>query len=365
MSRLLQAALPLQRAQAFAKRFGLRRPVLMAPMAGASPVSLAVAVARAGGMGAVGALLHTPSAIGRWVAEYREQTTGPLQINLWVPDPTPKRDAEHESKLRLFLADFGPAVSETAGDATPPDFDAQFDAAVVAQPAVLSTIMGLLTPAQVQRLHAAGVAWFATVTTPAEARQAQAAGADVVVAQGSEAGGHRGSFSADDGAVKATGLFGLLPQVVDAVRIPVVATGGIADGRGVAAALMLGASAVQVGTALLGSPQAAISPAWAAALPHLGPGDTALTRAFSGRWGRAIQNHYVRCAAEPSAPAPAPYPVQRGLTASMRAQAEREGDLRTMQAWAGQAAALARTGESADAFVRRVWLQARKLLNTA
>ncbi len=353
---------PLDRSQAFAHRFGLGLPLLMAPMAGASPVALAAAVANAGGMGAAGALLLEPADIARWVSDFRLQTPGPLQLNLWVPDPTPVRDARHEAALRQFLAGFGPQVPAAAGDAAPPDFDAQCLAVLQARPAAVSTIMGLLPAAWVQRFRAAGVAWFATVTTPAEARLAEAAGADVVVAQGAEAGGHRGCFDASRGRDDAVGLFALLPQVVDAVRVPVVAAGAVADGRGVAAALMLGASAVQVGTALLTSPEAGISAAWAQALPGLAATDTRLTQAFSGRWARAIGNAYVRAAAAADAPAPAPYPVQRGLTAAMRREAEQAGDLQRLQAWAGQAAVLCSPGEPAAVWVQRVWGEARGLL---
>jgi len=157
------------------------------------------------------------------------------------------------------------------------------------------------------------------------------------------------------------GLFSLLPTVVDAVKVPVVATGGIADGRGVAAALLLGASAVQVGTSFLRCPEAKIAKAWADAIGRTAPEDTMVTRAFSGRPGRSLATAYVRAAAAPTAPPPAPYPVQRGLTQAMRDAAAKENDIERIQAWAGQSASLAKT-DPAGEVVRRLWEEVQALL---
>jgi nitronate monooxygenase len=351
----------LDRTAAFCARFGVRVPILLAPMAGSCPPSLAIAVANAGGMGGAGALLMQPPEILDWAAAVRAGTDGPFQLNLWIPDPPPQRDAAHEARVRAFLARWGPEVPPEAGDATPPDFAAQCEALLEARPPVVSSIMGLYPPEFVRRLKEAGIAWFATVTTVAEARAAEAAGADVIVAQGAEAGGHRGAF--DQGAAERAlvGLFALLPAVVDAVRLPVVATGGVADARGVAAALALGASAAQIGTGFLRCPEAGLHPAWADALARTAPEGTAVSRVFSGRAGRSVATAYVRAATAPDAPAPAPYPVQRGLTAPMRRAAERAGDAERMQMWAGQSAALARA-EPAGEVVRRVWEGARAML---
>lgn len=351
----------LDRAAAFSSRFGLRVPILLAPMAGASPPSLSIAVVKSGGLGACGALLMHPDEIRAWADEVRSEAGGAFNLNLWVPDPPPRRDTRHEGRVRAFLDQWGPAVPPEAAEAPLQDFGAQCEALLDASPPVVSSVMGLFSPAFVSRVNEQGATWFAVVTTVAEARTAEAAGADVIVAQGAEAGGHRGCFDADDAERRLVGLFSLLPAVVDAVRVPVVATGGIADARGVAAALLLGASAVQVGTAFLRCPEAKIHPVWAEALSRTAPEDTLVTRAFSGRAGRGIATAYARAAAEPSAPVPAPYPIQRGLTAAMRAEAQKAGDLDRMQAWAGQSAALGRTEPAAD-LVHHLWEGARALL---
>ncbi|MCC8536097.1 NAD(P)H-dependent flavin oxidoreductase [Xanthomonas axonopodis pv. poinsettiicola] len=346
---------------AFQQRFALRLPILLSPMAGACPVPLSAAVANAGGMGAMGAVLSQPQDIVAWMAAFREVSAGPAQVNLWIPDPAPARDAKAEARGRAFLAQWGPSVPESAGDAAPADFDAQFEALLAARPTVASSIMGVFRPDQVARLKASGIAWFACATTLQEARAAQDAGADAVVAQGAEAGGHRGAFDAGQAERQMTGLFALLPRLVDHLDVPVIAAGGIADARGIAAALLLGASAVQIGTGLLRTPEAALPDAWADALVTSEPEQTQPTRAFSGRLGRALATPYVQAASAADAPPPAPYPVQRALTAPMRQAAARDNRLDAMQAWAGQSAWMAPAQPAGD-LVTQWWERAQALL---
>jgi nitronate monooxygenase len=351
----------LARAAAFCEQFNIRAPILMAPMASACPPSLAIAIANAGGLGGCGALMLQPQAIRQWAADVRAGTNGGFQFNLWIPDPPPKRDAAAEAAMRDFLANWGPPVPPEAGNLVLPDFQAQCDALLEASPAVVSSIMGLYPDRFVARMKDKGIKWFATVTTISEAKEAERAGADAVIAQGMEAGGHRSTFDVSQAETRLVGLFSLIPGVADAVSIPVVATGGIADGRAVAAALMLGASAVQIGTAFLRCPEAKIPSAWADAIGKAAPEDTIITRTLTGRPARSIATDYVRAAMAPTAPPPAPYPVQRGLTQPMREAAAKANNLAAMQAWAGQSARLARA-EPAGEVVQRLWQETQALL---
>jgi len=221
--------------------------------------------------------------------------------------------------------------------------------------------MGVYPKAFVAEMKALGILWFATATTITEAREGEQAGADAIIAQGMEAGGHRGAFRADEAERRLVGLMSLVPQVVDAVSVPVIATGGVADARGIAAALVLGASAVMIGTGFLRCPEAKMHPAYAERLASTEAHETMITRAFSGRPGRSVATAYVRAAGAPYVPVAAPYPVQRGLTRAMRENAVKVGDSERMQLWAGQSAKLAQA-RPAGVLCQQLWDDARRML---
>jgi nitronate monooxygenase len=303
-----------------------------------------------------------PDEIRAWSADFRAGSQGDFQINLWIPEAPPLRDFELEKRQREFLETWGPPISPEAGDAMLPDFEAQCQTMLTLAPKVISSIMGLYAPVFVSEMKARGILWFANATTVAEAKAAEEAGADAIVAQGMEAGGHRGAFHADEAERQMVGLVALLPQVVDAVKVPVIAAGGIADARAIAAALILGASAVQIGTGFLRSPEAKIPPAYADRLARTEAHETMITCAFSGRPGRSAATAYVRAANAPSAPRPAPYPVQRGLTRAMREAAQKAGDADRMQLWAGQAAKLA-SNQPAAIICQELWEGASRLIS--
>ncbi len=336
----------------------LSPPVLLAPMAsGATTPALVAAVSDAGGLGCLGCAMHAPEAIGRDAAEIRRLTDRPFAMNLFVLEefqpPDPAVVAAAWALLQPIRAKLGLATDVPPPTNFGPSFAAQFEALVAARPPIASFHFGILNQGHVDALHAAEIVVIGTATSVAEARAWQALGVEAICAQGSEAGGHRGTFLHDDYQAVMTGTMALVPQIVDAVQpLPVIAAGGIMDGRGIAAARALGAVAAQLGTAFLRATECGVSRVWKDALGRAGDGDTRVSRIYSGRHARGLDTEFRR-ALEPFADTLPPYPVQSTLTAEIRATANRLGNAEYISPWAGQAVALGRE-ESAAAIMARL-----------
>ncbi len=326
---------------ALMERLNLSLPIVQGPMTGSDSPALAAAVSAGGGLGSLGCGMRSPAAMVDAAAAVRAHTDQPFAMNLFVqttPSPTPAEVTQALERLRPLYAHFGaePAVPAQWCE----DFATQFDTLIALRPAVASFTFGILTAAQVRRLHAAGCQVWGTATTAAEALAWQAVGADAVIASGCEAGGHRGTFLAD----YASSMVSTLPLVRDCVLqlpIPVIAAGGIMDGAGIAAALALGAQAVQMGTAFLVCPESGINTAYRSALAQAVATDTVTTRTISGRPARGIRNAMISALEADEAAIPA-YPVQNELTGALRKLAAAQGDAQYLSLWAGQGVAQAR-----------------------
>jgi nitronate monooxygenase len=332
----------------------LEHPIVQAPMGGgASTPALAAAVSEAGGLGFLAAGYLAPDALRRDIEAVRALTRQPFGVNLFAPpQPVPDRAAV-ERYARALAEDY--EVGEPRHD----DDGWEEKLALLAElrVSVVSVTFGCPERAVVERLQRAGAAVWITVTTPDEARIAEAAGADALLVQGVEAGGHRATF--DDSAPNDLGLLAALQLVASASALPLVATGGIATGRGVAAVLAAGAAAAQLGTAFMLAPEAATADAHRQAVAD--DGETALTRAFTGRTARGIVNRFQR---EHSAEAPLGYPDVHHVTAPLRRAAREHGDGDGFHLWAGQAHALAEPVPAGE-LVRRLAADARAALRQA
>ncbi|MBA4012053.1 MAG: nitronate monooxygenase [Phenylobacterium sp.] len=337
---------------------GLAIPILQAPMVGASPFEMAMAVSRAGGMGSLAAGALAPDQIEPEVERMRAATDAPFGVNLLMaPRAEPDGAVVEAALARLapWYADLGEALPGHPNSFAP-DFEAQLAALTRAAPPLASFTFGILRPDHVESLHRAGTLVVGTATTVAEARAWAEVGADGICAQGYEAGGHRGHFLAEPEA-SLVGTLPLTSLILEAVDLPVIAAGGIMNGRGVAAALALGASAVQMGTAFLLSDQTGVSAPWKRAIEAADDEATRLTRAFTGRYARGIENRFMRELRAEQDEVPA-YPVQNRLTQPLRAAAAKAGDPEMISLWAGQGVRLARSGDAGD-LVRLWWSEAR------
>lgn len=302
----------------FTGQLEIAYPIVQGPMNGASPPALTAAVSNAGGLGSCAAALLSPERILEEVRKIRAMTDKPFNVNLFIlgePNPDPADIAQAQTRLAPFHAalDLPPAPAPLIFCE---DFRLQLEALLQAAPPVVSFTFGLLDREQVSRFKRAGCFVIGTATTVAEAVAWEYAGADFICAQGAESGGHRATFIGDV-EQSCIGLIALVPQIAAAVAIPVIAAGGIMDGRGIASVMVLGAQAAQLGRAFLSCPECPIPVAWKAELLAACDNSTRLTRSFSGRYARGIVNEFME-EMRPHESAVPCYPIQNALTAPLR-----------------------------------------------
>ncbi|EIM02762.1 MULTISPECIES: NAD(P)H-dependent flavin oxidoreductase [Rhodanobacter] len=337
----------------FASRLGIEHPLIQAPMSGSTPPALVAAVSNAGALGSLGAGYLEPQAILDQAAQIRALGEQPYAIGLFVLPDEFEADMAAVAKaceqLDALMVREGLDVRTSVPPRWAPLFSEQFAALCEARPAAAIFTFGVIAPAQLRELHRRGICVIGTATTVAEARAWAGAGADAVCMQGAEAGGHRGTFlhEAEDAMI---GLFALLPLAVRAIDIPVIAAGGIMDGRGMLAAEVLGAAASQLGTAFLTCPECSAAEAWKQDLPQVEEHRVTTIRGFSGRAARGLRNRFVE--AMPEAAQGLPYPVLNALTAPLRRAAAAAGRGDLLSEWCGQAAALVRPQPAAELVAR-------------
>ncbi|OOG64984.1 2-nitropropane dioxygenase [Rhodanobacter sp. B04] len=339
----------------FASRLGIEHPLIQAPMSGSTPPALVAAVSDAGGLGSLGAGYLEPQGILEQAAQVCALGDRPYAINLFVLPDEFEADmaavAEARAQLDALMVREGLDVRTHLPARWAPRFSEQFAALCEARPAAASFAFGVISPAQLRELRQRDIYVIGTATTVAEARAWAEAGADAVCVQGAEAGGHRGTFlhAAEDAMI---GLFALLPLTVRALAgsIPVIAAGGIMDGRGMLAAEILGAAASQLGTAFLTCPESSAAEAWKQDLPRVEEHQVTTIRGFSGRAARGLRNRFVE--AMPDAVQGLPYPVLNALTAPLRRAAAAAGRGDLLSEWCGQAAGLVRPQPAAELVAR-------------
>jgi nitronate monooxygenase len=323
---------------ALERALGIRWPIVQAPMAGVQGSALAAAVSNAGGLGSLPAALSSPEALRHELTALRASTENPFNLNFFChvpPVPDPEREARWLGALAPYFEEFGIDPNQIGPGPTRLPFDAEA-AGVVEEfrPAVVSFHFGLPAEALLARVRRTGARILASATTLEEASWLEARGVDAIIAQGLEAGGHRGSFLSEDASAQL-GTFALVPQLASAVKVPIIAAGGIADARGVAAALALGASGVQVGTSYLLCAEANTSAVHRAALASPAARVTAVTNLFSGRPARGIVNRLMR-ELGPMSPAAPAFPLATRALAPLRALAESRNNGDFSPLWAGQ-----------------------------
>lgn len=341
--------------------FGIRYPLVQAGMAGgATTPRLVAAVSEAGGLGTLGAGYMQPRAIRDVVREIRSLTDAPFAINLFVPEPFEESHSPAEAGEPLASYRRELSLDEPGGFSSYAlSFEEQLAVVLEEQVPVFSFTFGIPTADQLSGLRGVGTITCGTATTVREAAELERRGVDAVCAQGYEAGGHRGTFTGS--AYEAmVGTFALAPQVADAVSVPVLAAGGVMDGRGLAAALALGTDGAQMGTAFLACPESGAHAAYKEALLAATEEDTTITRAFSGKPARGLRNRFTEEMAAHEAGLP-DYPVQNAYTRDLRAAAAERGDTGLMSLWSGQGARLVRSVPAGE-LVERTVAEAERIL---
>jgi nitronate monooxygenase len=323
--------------------FGIEHPIVLAPMGGAMDWEMTAAVAEAGGLGSLPCMMYTAERVRDEVGRFRARTKAPISLAFFthrhVP-PDNAREAAWRDRLKAYYKEFGLDPNASAPAPARAPFNEETCALVEElKPEVASFHFGLPDPALLKRVKAAGCKVISSATTVAEARWLEERGVDAVIAQGAEAGGHRGVFLSDDISTQV-GTFALVPQVVDAVKVPVIAAGGVTDARGIAAVFALGAAGAELGTAYLHCPESKISAPHRAALKSAQDNSTTLTNVMSGRPARGIINRLMR-EQGPISDVPA-FPYAANAIAPLRAEAEKKGSGDFSPLWSGQAAALGR-----------------------
>jgi len=337
------------------QRLNLQHPIMQAPMAGGGDTpDLVAAVSNAGGIGFIGAAYSTPQQILELGRTVRQKTSRPFGLNLFAPLPAPSPVADmHAAVTRVapFFAELG-LPAPTAPQLPQANFAEQLAAGLETSASAFSFTFGILPAEALKAIKQRGLFLIGTATTVDEAVALEHSGVDAVVAQGSEAGGHRGTFLGDFSA-SLIGTISLVPQIVDAVRVPVIASGGIVDGRGIAAALALGASAVQLGTAFLTCHESGVAEAYKESILTAGEDETRVTRAFSGRPARGIVNRFLReVESGETADTILPFPLQNVLTRPLRSAASQRNRAEYLSLWAGQGLRLARRQSAAELIAR-------------
>jgi len=343
--------------------FGIDLPILQAPMAGTSTPEMAVAVSEAGGLGALACAQLSVEQTRKDLATIRQGTRHPVNVNFFChtpPVPEPARIAAWRKLLAPYYRELGLDPDAPIPETNRVPFDDAFCALMEETwPEVVSFHFGLPSPALLDRVRATGAKIISSATTVAEARWLEERGVDAIIAMGVEAGGHRGNFLSDDMG-RQVGTFALVPQIVDAVKVPVIAAGGIADARGIVAAFALGASAVQIGTAYMLTPEAKVTDSHRRALRSATDDGTRITNLFTGRPARGIVNRVMRDlgAINPAAPS---FPLAAGALLPLKAKAEAAGSGDFTNLWSGQAASLAREMPAAE-LTRRLAAEALEKL---